>query len=673
MSRATRIGAFVRVGLALALLWSGAARGQTPAAPRPELPAPRTIIPNTNDEIAYIDTDGFIRTYDHEQLDIQWVSPTAGWRDLALGDFTGDGDMEIVAIGGGSSDGRLAIYDPVVASGPVNPDNNYAGDVYWDLLFATTLPATPRLVTTGAFLAGSASIGFAVVYDDPAAPVTPDNDTRIRIYVPGSSPPDGRQWRILADNARNASRLAAGDIDGGGADELIVVDRVRRTDSELIALRVLPDGSFVRLFDDETIGVEEWLDATVGRIDPASSGNEVAAIRESSLTTPRSLYVMRYLGGGAAAILYERSFVPPPFTIFRGDLLGNGADEMFFLRSVACNPANNVSSSNPPQLFMRAMSSGVAPFEVCLDGDNAFRRGATGDLDGDGNIEVVVISRFQMRIFMQPEASTTLFENVAVASNTVALAVGNLDRNGNATTARLAAEPFTAIDTPLQAGSRVGPINVQIYNGGTTESIAFSVTTVPNVDFVTWTVSGSQTNANLAVWLDAAHLLPGGVYGANIVITAQSTDVAGSPLVIPVLVRVVGVAISPPRVGVVQHPCTPGAMAPISSTLNIVGDAANWGRTFSVTVEPPPNANLVGAAPQIEWPSTVDWITATSPTTTVPSTLGLVIHPNQAAANDSARIVLTAPVDANTTLRFTTDLHFICTNNALFLPLVAGG
>jgi hypothetical protein len=173
MSRATRIGAFVRVGLALALLWSGAARGQTPAAPRPELPAPRTIIPNTNDEIAYIDTDGFIRTYDHEQLDIQWVSPTAGWRDLALGDFTGDGDMEIVAIGGGGSDGRLAIYDPVVASGPVNPDNNYAGDVYWDLLFATTLPATPRLVTTGAFLAGSASTGFAVVYDDPAAPVTP--------------------------------------------------------------------------------------------------------------------------------------------------------------------------------------------------------------------------------------------------------------------------------------------------------------------------------------------------------------------------------------------------------------------------------------------------------------------------------------------------------------------
>lgn len=663
----------MRVGLALALLWSGAAHGQTPAAPRTELPAPRTIIPNTNDEIAYIDTDGFIRTYDHEQLDIQWVSPTAGWRDLALGDFTGDGDMEIVAIGGGSSDGRLAIYDPVVANGPVNPDNNYAGDVYWDLLFATTLPATPRLVTTGAFLAGSASTGFAVVYDDPAAPVTPDNDTRIRIFVPGSSPPDGRQWRVLADNARNASRLAAGDIDGGGADELIVVDRVQRTDSELIALRVLPDGSFVRLFDDETIGVEEWLDATVGRIDPASSGNEVAAIRESSLTTPRSLYVMRYLGGGAAAILYERSFVPPPFTIFRGDLLGNGADEMFFLRSVACNPANSVASNNPPQLFMRTMSSGVAPFEVCLDGDNAFRRGATGDLDGDGSIEVVVISRFQMRIFMQPEASTTLFENVAVASNTVALAVGNLDRNGNATTARLAVEPFTAIDTPLQAGSRVGPINVQIYNGGTTESIAFSVTTVPSVDFVTWTVSGSQTNANLAVWLDAAHLLPGGVYGANIVITAQSTDVAGSPLVIPVLVRVVGVAISPPRVGVVQHPCTLGAMAPISSTLNIVGDAANWGRTFSVTVEPPPSANLVGAAPQIEWPSTVDWITATSPTTTVPSTLGLVIDPNEAAANDSARIVLTAPVDANTTLRFTTDLHFICTNNALFLPLVAGG
>jgi hypothetical protein len=455
MSRATRIGAFVRVALTLALLWSGAARGQTLAPPRAETPAPRTIIPNTNDEIAYIDLDGYIRTYDHEQLDIQWVSPTAGWRDLALGDFTGDGDMEIVAIGGDGSGSRLAIYDPVVASGPVNPDNNYAGDIYWDLLFATALPDTPRQVTTGAFLASSASAGFAVVYDDPAAPVTPDNDTRIRIYVPESSPPDGRQWRILADNARNASRIAAGDIEGGGADELIVVDRVQRTDSELIALRVQADGSFVRLFDDETIGVEEWLDATVGRIDPASSGNEIAAIRESSLTTPRSLYVMRYLGGGAAAILYERSFVPPPFTIFRGDLLGNGADEMFFLRSVACNPAVTVSSSQLAAVVharheqRRGRVRGLPRRRQCVPPRRHRRPGRRRQHRSGGDQPLSDAHLHAAGIFCHPLRECRSGEQHRCPGRRQP---GPQRQRHHRAPGR--AEPFTAIDTPLQAGVR---------------------------------------------------------------------------------------------------------------------------------------------------------------------------------------------------------------------------
>lgn len=663
MARGRRLG---RVLLAALLLWSSAlapARAQEPAG----LPAPRNITPNTNDEIVYLDFNGFIRTYDPDQLEIQWISPTSGWHDLALGDFNGDGDMEIVAIGGGSSDARLAVYDPVVSSGAVDPANNYADDIYWALLFETTLPAAPRLLTAGAF--GGSGAGFAVAYDDPAAPAGAENNTRIRIYTPAVSPPDGRQWRILADNARNASRLAAGNIDGGGADELIVVDRVRRFDSELIALRVQPDGAFVRLFDDETLGVEEWIDATVGRIDPAYSGSDVAAIRESSLTTPRSLYVIRYFGGGGAGFVYQRSFVPAPFTLFRGDLNRDGADEVFFLRTVTCNPNNGVSGSNPPQLFMRTMGSGVASFEVCLDGDNAFRRGATGDVDGDGNIEVVVLSRYQLRIFTQPESSTAA-TNTAVASNPVALAVGNLDARGNATTARLAATTLS-IDDPIYAGTKLGPINIQIYNAGTTEQIAFDVTTVPNAGYVGWTLSGNETNANLGVMLDATGLLPGGVYGANIVITARSAQVANSPLVIPVILRVAGVAINPSQMVVLQHPCTPAPQEPITRTLTVVGDQSSWGRTFSVTVEPPSANSVSGIIPRVPWPTNVDWVTASSPTTTVPSAIEVVIDPTKAQPNDAALIVLTSPLDANSSLQYVNELRYICTDHVEYLPLIA--
>ena len=408
-------------------------------------------------------------------------------------------------------------------------------------------------------------------------------------------------------------------------------------------------------------------------MDPAHGGNDVAAIRELSQAIPHSLYVIRFLGIGSVDIIYQQSFAPAPFTIFLGDITNDGADEMFLLRTLACNPAAAVSGSNPPQLFLRTPVAGsTLSFEVCLDGDNAFKRGASGDLDGDGRTEIVVISRYQMRIFSQPESSTSLFTNVAVASNAVALAVGNLDTNGNATTARLAAT-VTTIDTTLQAGTQVGPVNVQIYNGSTAESIEFAVTTIPAAPYVTWTVSGSQTNANLAVSLDATALIPGGVYGANLVITARSSHVANSPLVIPVIVRVTGAAINPPRSAVVVYPCNrvPGPLATITQTLTVVGDQASWGKTFSITVEPATAAGVTGVTPQVDWPSNVPWVAASSPTMTVPSTLEIIVDPNQAADDDEALIVLISSLDGNSQLRYTSSLRLICTNHATFVPLIA--
>ena len=69
---------------------------------------------NPNQEIVYIDGQGFIRVLDVEAPNapktIQFVSPVGGWRSAALGDFNNDGDMEIVAItGSGTSTSVLTI------------------------------------------------------------------------------------------------------------------------------------------------------------------------------------------------------------------------------------------------------------------------------------------------------------------------------------------------------------------------------------------------------------------------------------------------------------------------------------------------------------------------------------------------------------------------------------
>lgn len=638
------------------------------------LPAPRTITPNSNDEIAYIDVNGYIRTYDPDQPEVEWVSPTAGWRYLALGDVNGDGDMEIVAVAGGDSDGRVAVFDPVVAAGEVNAANNYAGDVYWDVLYESALPGGPQLVTTGAYLATSSGTptGFAVVYADPSAPDGAGNETRIRVFVPDSVPPDGRQWRVLADHERNASRITSGDVDNDGVDDLVIVDRVRRVDSELIALSVRADGTYVRLFDDEDLDIEEWVDAAVGRVMGSDAPDDTVAIREASLTTPLALHVLRYLSPRNAVSVYARSFLPAPFTVFLGDVLNDGVDEMFFLRTVTCNPANAVSSSNQPQLFLRSAVEGSAlSFEICLDADNAFRSGATGDFDGDNKAEVVVLSQYQLRIFDQPDVNTQS-STVAVAANPALIVAGNLDTNGNATTARLSAT-MSSVDILMQSGTRIGPINIQIYNGGTQDAIDFSVAVIPTVPFLTWSVSGAQTNANLTLYLDASTLLPGGIYGTNIVITAQTTEVANSPLIIPVIVHATGIALNPAQTLVMTYPCdrSSGPLEPISMTLTVAGDVTSWGKTFSVTVEAPSSGLVTGVVPRADWPSNVPWVAASSPTTTVPSTLEIVLDPNNAANSDAALIVLRSPLDANSQLQYVSGLHYRCTNHAAFMPLIA--
>jgi len=112
---------------------------------------------DNSEEIIFIDTDGFIRVLDIHQVGdnplVKWVSPEGGWRHVALGDFNNDTDLEIVAVGGGSKTGKLAIYDPVVATGGAGkPQIN---DIPWDTLYTTAIAGgKPLLVGAGNLDAG---------------------------------------------------------------------------------------------------------------------------------------------------------------------------------------------------------------------------------------------------------------------------------------------------------------------------------------------------------------------------------------------------------------------------------------------------------------------------------------------------------------------------------------
>ncbi|MCB0185083.1 MAG: VCBS repeat-containing protein, partial [Caldilineaceae bacterium] len=81
---------------------------------------------NEDAEVVYLDSNGFIRVWEPQpptnESAVAWVSPEGGWRDLTLADVNGDGDLEILAVGGEAYTGRLVIYDPVLTEGAIVPD-----------------------------------------------------------------------------------------------------------------------------------------------------------------------------------------------------------------------------------------------------------------------------------------------------------------------------------------------------------------------------------------------------------------------------------------------------------------------------------------------------------------------------------------------------------------------
>jgi hypothetical protein len=189
-------------------------------------PAPVAAAPSQDpdEEIVYIDNNGFIRVLDTRVTggnpEVQWVSPDGGWRTFALGDVNNDTDMEIIAVGGGSSDGKLAVFDPVVAEGATNPDQEI-NEIPWDTLYRTTVPGTPRLVATGDFDDNIAGDEIIYLYD-----IRDDDDRLQLIALKGDSPtPTGRGWlqHFTLRFSEVWQDIAVGNLDGEETDEFAVV------------------------------------------------------------------------------------------------------------------------------------------------------------------------------------------------------------------------------------------------------------------------------------------------------------------------------------------------------------------------------------------------------------------------------------------------------------------
>ncbi|HRA65255.1 MAG TPA: hypothetical protein PL187_04485 [Caldilinea sp.] len=648
---------------------------------------------NREEEIVYIDAGGYIRVYDPQTPNnlppVVFRSPDAGWYDATVGDVNGDGDDEILAF---AENGLLKIYDPVVTTTDIDPDNQFGG-IYWEQLFELLLPGQPLLLDVGNLDSNPSTLEFVVVYREP------DNQTRTRIQVFYQPVPSegGRLWLPLTDvSVRELwSDMAVGDLDGDGQAEIVLVNEDRGI---LSIFRREANNVLARFWNEESSS-RPWQDVAIGNVEATKPVEELVAVRRVG-PPAASLVVRRYKALNQLEDIFSRSNLPAPRVTFLADVTAGGDQEIFLLRDVP-------SSDARPRLFSSNLGTDPAiNFEARLDADNGYRFGASGDVDDDGKDEVAVIRDNAITIFTDPQSSSTLSTTLTTPTNRRTIVMGNLDRLGRD---RLAATP-TTLRFSVPSGAISAPLQVTLGNNTRARPIPFFIRLAPATGLLQVTPSGPSTPASLAVSVDARTLLPASMagaagagmtvesdalpilpgagvftptYGTNLVVISSNPLVANAPITIPVIVDVTaGIALRPSSISLILQstPASPDCRSLLPATLAPIQVLGTISSTFTAAITAPGGSGSgVGdqnpATPEIEWPSQVNWLSATSPGDSVPTTVTFTLAPNATEPWPSpakAELVLNGLVDSATPFAVERRLaiEIRCYSYLGYLPLI---
>ncbi|MCB0107808.1 MAG: hypothetical protein KDE53_17930, partial [Caldilineaceae bacterium] len=424
-----------------------------------------------------------------------------------------------------------------------------------------------------------------------------------------------------------------------------------------------------------------WLDGVVARFVPGVL--QQMALTRSTGPGGNSLWVLFYDPNVESNFgdSYAEFLLPPPRHIFAGDVDDNGDDELFLLRDVP------TSAGSRPHLIMRNYNNeteGLPTFELILDADNGYNAGTTGDVDGDGRAEVVIMRNNNLRVYTAPEsgASTALNFVPPVATDQRVVQAGNLDRNGYLKIPELGVSPPQLTSLVVYSGeTRTAQLRLTALATGAEGPIPFELSLPAAPSWLTVTPQRGETTANVTVQVDAS-TLAAGTYESTIVITSLDPTVANSPFRVDVAVTVLPGLVVETKSLLVPLTCgSEGETTRRTLTLN-----GPTGLIFSATVgSGNATALLNGAvadpqseaaqqaptAPHVVWPSTVPWVTAAS-SNILPTTMELTFHGNAVAAGTTA---------GNTTLELvffdkfgrqlrTVALGFFCADHQQYLPLI---
>ena len=595
------------------------------------------------------------------------IAQLAGWKDADLGDVNADGDLEIVAIGEDGGNVKVAVFDPVITSGAVDPNKKIppVDGIPWDTLYEVSLVGSAEIVLSDNFDDGIPGDELLYAYQDIAGV------SRVVVMnaasLDANGKPTGRDWKthvefVDAESGRTWRFGRGGDINGKGSAEAVLVDsKSSKTRFDVFDV----DQGFLRV-DGKNSDGDTIRKVAVGQI-IAGGGNEIAEIRT---TKPGSdaLKVYKWVTEDGELNTDEAwAFSPQPESVFLADLDGNGDKEVLFLRK---NPDEDGSRLIMVDKWGDDQKQQI-DIEISLDDieggkDNEFKLGAGGDLDGDGRDEIIIASSSRIVVFRDPHASVAANTRTEYLrdTNNDTLLVGDLD------SVPYSQDPVFGTDkSRIEASVPIGTTSsghrFQLTDVSTGENVNFSVVQ-PLPDWLTVTPLAGVTPATLNLTFDATQV-PVGVRLHTLQVTSNAA-VVNKPISIDVKMTVepAAVTLNPQTANFVYYPCTP----PVDQPMNMVVDVGgNSGLNYAAVILKVPEIGAAGAGPlsgtitggeidesgaiilydstggsaifpptvgqpevsassMITWPHEVEWITAaTGVTYTVPSTVSLTVNP----------------------------------------------
>lgn len=677
-----------------------------------------------SEEIVYTDSNEVIRILDFQGApQLNWFSPTAGWRDIALGDVNADGDLEIIGLGRvDASTVKIAVFDPVASFGGIkDPERN---NIPWAILYETTFPGSPSVIDAGNFDPGIEGDEILYGYREPGgvSHIVILNAAKLE----ANGKPSGRDWKVHIDKsdfANSWTYAAHGQIVEGGAEEVILVDGrgVMTDDGVMTRFDVFNlDAGFSRV-DGKNSSSDTLDKVAVGQV-IAGGADEIVEVRSSD---PGKQTVRVYKWDAGAGELKGAAgwvIIPNPDFPFLADVTGNGDKEIFVLRGYRKGEKGSRlfmfdewgSDSDARPADCDNYDEELDSCELFLDNDNGYQLGVGGDVDGDGGDEIIIIRDNNIRIYKEPHRSmgSGTIANYALNTSKDALEAGDLDKNGFVEGPVIATDK-ERVEASVPTGTQSTPVAVRLTNSAGSEAFPFSAFT--DQFWARVTPNSGMVPATLSVSFDASGLSVG-VYHAQLTIVSGQANVVNDPFVIELVLTVEPAALqaSPANVALIYAPCDPATIISDTTGLTrttevLVGGTAGL-RFNAAVVEVPlasaasmqvsqvdaagnlvltdgaggahtiPATSLTASAVTsgtIVWPEEVPWIVeATSVTNTVPATVALTVDPSVlgdqfTAAN--AVLVFVADVRAGTPPRSvtTTPILAMCASNQSRLPVVA--